>query len=66
MTIQGFKPAQFRKAIAATLAAIATWGVTAIADGVVNGVEWFGLVGVLAAAIATFGVENEDVPGPVV
>lgn len=56
---------QYSKAIAATLAAIATWGITATgADGSITQEEWWGLLGVLGAAIATWGVTNTQAPEP--
>ncbi len=44
---------RYSKAVAALLGAIATWGITAYADDAISGVEWFGLLGVLATVIAT-------------
>lgn len=54
---------EIRKAVAALLAGIATWGGTALADGAVTPVEWFGLLGVLAGVVAVFGVPNDAPAG---
>lgn len=55
---------RYRKAVAALLAAVGTWGGTALAnDGVIDGVEWFGLLGVLASALLVAGVPNDPPVG---
>lgn len=51
----------YRKSIAGFLASLATWGYTASADGI-QGPEWWGLLGVIAATLAVFGVTNEPDP----
>lgn len=53
------------KAIVGGLLAFSTWGVTALAPdetGVVgvSGAEWFGLVGVLAAALGVYAAKNGE------
>ena len=48
----------YMKAIVAILGSISTWGVTALVDGGVSGVEWFGLVGAVATALGVYGVKN--------
>jgi steroid 5-alpha reductase family enzyme len=52
----------YAKAIIATLTAIATWGVTAGADGNYSQVELWGLLGVVAAAVAVYAVPNKPSP----
>lgn len=53
------KIAEWRKAIAAALTGIATWGVTAQADGITAG-EWWGLFGVLVGAALVWLVPNQS------
>lgn len=48
------------KALTALLAALGTWGGTALADGSVSPAEWFGLTGVLVAGLAVWVVPNAD------
>jgi hypothetical protein len=48
----------YMKAIIGTLAAVATWGVTAGADGNYSQVELWGLLGVIAAAVGVYAVTN--------
>ena len=50
---------KYSKAIAATLSALATWIVASTIDGVVSQAEWWALLGVVAAALATYLVENK-------
>ena len=47
-----------RKAIAAALTGIATWGITAQPDGI-DPAEWWGLFGVLVGAALVWLVPNE-------
>ncbi len=47
-----------RKAIAAALTGVATWGITAQPDGI-SGAEWWGLFGVLVGAALVWLVPNE-------
>lgn len=47
------------KAIIASLTALGTWGTTAMADGQVDGVEAFGLCGVVVAGLAVWAGSNE-------
>lgn len=47
-----------RKAIAAALTGIATWGITAQPDGF-DSAEWWGLFGVLVGAILVWLTPNE-------
>lgn len=56
--------AKYNKAIAAFFTALGTWGGTAMADGQIDGVEAFGLCGVIVATFAVWGVTNTP-PGPV-
>lgn len=42
----------YMKAVVALCGAVSTWGVTAAVDGHFDGVEWFGLVGAVGAALA--------------
>jgi hypothetical protein len=53
---------QIRKAIAATLVALATWGVTAGLDDSYEDVEWWGLLGALVAAAAVYLIPNDPPP----
>lgn len=48
-----------RKAIAAGLTGLATWGGTAQTNGI-DGAEWWGLVGVLVSATLVWLVPNSD------
>lgn len=49
------------------LAAVATWGGLALDDGTIGGKEWFGLLGVVVAALAgylgVYLVPNHPKPG---
>lgn len=47
-----------RKALAALVALVGTWGVTAVADGAIDAVEWFGLLVVLGGSGAVWGIPN--------
>jgi hypothetical protein len=47
-----------RKSIAAALTGIASWGVTAHPDGI-DGLEWWGLFGVLVGAFLVWLTPNE-------
>jgi len=49
---------RYSKTIAAILGAVSTWGITAAAEGGINAVEWYGLLGALAAALAVYGIPN--------
>jgi len=48
------------KALVATLTALGTWGATALVDGGVSPVEWFGLCGVVTAGLVTWAVPNKE------
>lgn len=48
------KVREISKAIAATLTALGTWGVTAAADGSYDQVELWGLCGVAVVGLSTF------------
>lgn len=48
-----------RKAIAAALTGIASWGATAQVGGI-DGAEWWGLFGVLAGAAIVWLVPNSE------
>lgn len=50
----------YTKAILGTLAALATWGVTAGADGRYDQVELWGGLGVIVAAVAVASSTNTD------
>lgn len=50
---------RYSKTIAAILGAISTWGITAAADEGINAVEWYGLLGALAAVLAVYSVPNK-------
>ena len=50
---------QFRKALAALIGGIPSWGVVA-QDGGIDGGEWWGLVGVLATAALVWVVPNDS------
>lgn len=45
---------RYIKAIAAVLGAIATWGITVAADGVIDLQEWFGLLAALSTGLLVF------------
>lgn len=47
------------KALVATLTALGTWGATAMADGQVDGVEAFGLCGVIVAGLTVWAIPND-------
>lgn len=53
----------YRKAIAALLGSIGTWGMTAAAEGGITGAEWFGLLAVLGTTSAVWGLPNDTDPG---
>jgi hypothetical protein len=48
-----------RKSIAAALTGLASWGVTAHPDGI-DGLEWWGLFGVLVGAFLVWLTPNES------
>lgn len=48
-----------RKALAALVALVGAWGITAAADGQVDAVEWFGLLAVLGGTGAVWGIPND-------
>lgn len=48
------------KAVVGGLLAFSTWGGTAVADGVVSAAEWFGLLGVIAAALGVYAAKNGE------
>lgn len=54
---------RYAKTIIAALTALATWGVTAGADGVYDQVELWGLLGALTAAAGTYFVPNDPPKG---
>jgi hypothetical protein len=51
------KVAVYTKAIVALLGGIATWGATAVTDGI-SANEWFGLLAVIATALGVFAFPN--------
>ena len=46
------------KAIIAFFGSLGTWGATALADGNLDAVEWFGLCGVIVATALVWSVPN--------
>ena len=46
------------KAATAFFTALGTWGATALLDGEITAVEYFGLTGVIVATLAVFQVSN--------
>lgn len=52
------------KAIVGGLLAVSTWGGTALLDGRVTAVEWFGLLGAVVTAASVYIVKNGDSPDP--
>lgn len=56
---------RYMKTIVAILGAISTWGITAAADEGITSVEWYGLLGALAAALAVYGAPNTPPRGEV-
>lgn len=52
------------KAIAALLGAVGTWGITALEDNAINGVEWSGLLVALGTAVAVYGLKNGEDADP--
>lgn len=46
------------KAIVGALLALSTWGGTALLDGLVDPVEWFGLLGALVTGGLVYAVRN--------
>lgn len=51
--------ARVRKMVAGVLGVIATWGVSAFADGALTHDEWVGLVVLLAAALGIYNAPKE-------
>jgi hypothetical protein len=49
---------RYAKSVAALLGAISTWGITAAAEGGVNAVEWFGLLGSVGTVIGVYAIPN--------
>lgn len=47
------------KAIAALFFAVGTWGATAVAEGGIDGVEWFGLLLALSTVAAVYATPNK-------
>lgn len=54
---------QYAKAIAAFFTSLGTWGGTALADGHIDGVEAFGLCGVVVATLTVLQVTNTPPQG---
>lgn len=50
----------YRKAIAAFVSLVGTWGITAAADGHISAVEWFGLLAVVGGTGAVWGLPNDE------
>lgn len=51
---------RYLKAIAALIGGVSAWGLTAASDNAIQMAEWFGLVGVLATALAVLAVPNSQ------
>lgn len=49
---------KYWKTILAVLGGVSAWGITAAADDSITQVELYGLLGVLATALAVYGVPN--------
>src|SRR5207244_3932537 len=60
---QGEVMSRYAKFIAALLGSVATWGVTAGADNGYTQVELWGLLGVVAAALATLSIPTDPPKG---
>lgn len=54
---------RYAKTIAALLAAIGTWGVTAFDNGSATSAEWFGLIIALGGVFAVWAVPNSPPEG---
>lgn len=54
---------RYWKTILAVLGGISSWGITAAADDAITQVELYGLLGVLATALAVYGVPNSPPEG---
>lgn len=54
----------FAKAIVAAVGALSTWGIVALEDDLVTGVEWFGLLGALATAVGVYMITNGQDSNP--
>ena len=52
------RTAVIAKAIIAFFGTLGTWGATALADGGLDPVEWFGLCGVVVATAAVWAIPN--------
>jgi len=50
--------AKFAKFIVALFGGIATWGVTAGADGSISDIEYYGLLAVIGTAFEVFAIAN--------
>jgi hypothetical protein len=48
----------YAKAIAAFFTALGTWGSTCLADGRMDGAEWFGLCGVVVVTVGVWAIPN--------
>lgn len=54
---------RYVKSISALLGGLATWGYTAAEDGNIALAEWFGVLGVLATALAVYQFPNTPPAG---
>jgi hypothetical protein len=54
---------RYLKFVSALLGGVATWGYTATTDHGIDAGEWFGLLGVLATALAVFQFPNTPPAG---
>lgn len=48
----------YAKAIIAFFTALGTWGTTSLADGRMDGAEWFGLCGVVVVTAGVWAIPN--------
>lgn len=58
VTRKKYTAAMIAKALIGALTAFGTWGGTALADGKIEPVEWFGLTGVAVVGLTVFAVKN--------
>lgn len=54
---------RFAKALFALIGSLATWGITAAADGVYDQIEWWTLLGVLATTCSVYFIPNTPPAG---
>lgn len=54
------KVAVVAKSVITFFTALGTWGGTAMLDGQIDGVEWFGLCGVVVATALVYAIPNAE------